>query len=371
MGGGRQAWCPRCDELRAARPGSSCTVCGRRLLAVPPARPGQPQPGRGDRAARRLRALAPAAAAAGVALLVLFVVASAFAAGRLTRTTPSAPAAAPATTTPGFLDEGPETGRREFGWETRDSELTVELRSVTVGTGFSRLELHVDGVRRGREISALEGLRIRDADGRDLLLGGEVARIATAASRPAPGGGIDTEVVLERPLDPQAVATVQLRGLAVARGVQERIGGTLVDQELRRRADDNLDDTPWLATRRGCPGCQLQVACEDCTGVRVTGWAYRRGRVMIAVEALDRVEQTALNPSRRRVLVTDDGGLSELPAWIDGSGGSAVISVAADLLAAVRYGEPDDDEPMSFNVVLQAQAEEVVRGTWTIDAAVR
>jgi hypothetical protein len=68
------------------------------------------------------------------------------------------------------------------------------------------------------------------------------------------------------------------------------------------------------------------------------------------------------------VLVTDDGGLSELPAWIDGSGGSAVITVAADMLAAVRYG---DDEPMAFNVVLSAQAEEVVRGTWTITSAVR
>ncbi|HEV3464009.1 MAG TPA: hypothetical protein VG846_08505, partial [Actinomycetota bacterium] len=318
-----------------------------------------------------LRALAPTAAAVGVALLVLAVAASAFVAGRLTRTTPSAPAAAPQTSGPGFLDEGPETGRRDFGWETRDSQLTVELRSLTVGTGFSRLELHVDGVRRGREISALEGLRIRDAAGRDLLLGGQVARIATAASRPSPGGGIDTEVVLDRPLDLQAVATVELRGLTVARGVQERIGGILVDRQLRQQAADNVDDGPWLAGRQDCPGCELRVACEDCTGVRVAGWAYRHGRVMIAVEALDRVEQTALNTSRRRVLVTDDAGLSELPAWIDGSGGSAVITVAADLLATARFGDPSNDGPMEFDVVVQAQAEEVVRGRWTITSAVR
>jgi hypothetical protein len=371
MGGGRQAWCPRCDEVRAARPGAGCPVCGRQLLALPPARPGQPPPGWGDRAAGRLRALVPAAAAAGVALLVLAVVASAFVAGRLTRTTPSAPTAAPATTGPSFLDEGPETGRRDFGWETRDSALTVELRRLTVGTGFSRLELHVDGVRRGQEVSGLEGLRIRDADGRDLLLGGRVARIATAASRPSPGGGIDTEVVLERPLDLQAVASVELRGLTVARGVQERLGGTLVDRELRHQAADNFDDTPWLASRRDCPGCQLRVVCEDCTGVRVTGSAYRRGRVMIAVEALDRVERTALNASRRRVVVTDDAGLSELPAWIDGSGRSAVISVPADLLAAARHGDPSDDEPMAFQVLIEAQAEETVRGRWTITPAVR
>jgi hypothetical protein len=371
MGGGRQAWCPRCDEVRAAKAGASCPVCGRQLLAVPPARPGQPQPGRADRLARRLRALVPAAAAVGVACLVLVVVASAFAAGRLTRTTPSAPAAVPTTTVPGFLDEGPETDHRDFGWETRDSELTVELRTITAGTGFSRLELHVDGIRRGRDISALEGLRIRDSDGRDLLLGGTVARIATAGSRPAPGGGIDTEVVLDRPVDPRAVATVELRGLAVARGISERIGGTLVDEELRREAADNTDDTSWLASRRSCTGCRLRVACQDCTSVRLAGSAYRRGRVMIAVQALGRAEQTALNPSRRRVLVTDDGGLSELPAWIDGSGGSALITVAADMLAAVRYGDPADDEPMAFNVVIQAQAEELVNGTWTITSAVR
>jgi len=153
--------------------------------------------------------------------------------------------------------------------------------------------------------------------------------------------------------------------------VQERIGGTLVDEQLRNKAGDNIDDTAWLATRRGCPGCKLRVACEDCSSVRLAGSAYRRGRVTIAVQAVGPAEQTALNPSRRRVLVTDDGGPSELPAWIDGSGGSAVITIAADMLAAVRYGDPSDDQPMAFKVVLQAQAEEVVRGTWTITSAVR
>jgi hypothetical protein len=371
MGGGRQAWCPRCDEVRAARPGGACPVCHRELLEVPPERPGQPRPGRAGRLAGRLRALAPAAMATGVALLVLAVAASAFAAGRLTRTTPSAPAAAPTTIGPRFLDEGPETGRRDFGWETRDRELTVELRAITVGTGFSRLELHVDGVPRGHDISALEGLRIRDADGRDLLVGGTVARIATAGSRPSPQGGVDTEVVLDRPVDVREVTTVDLRGLTLARSIQEELAGTLVDRQLRSQPADTLDDGSWLASRRGCPGCQLTVACQDCATVRITGSAYRRGRVTIAVEALGRAEQTALNPSRRRVVVSDQGGLFELQAWIDGTGRSAVISVAADLLAEASSGDPEVDAPMSFHVAIQAQAEQVVRGTWTITSAVR
>ena len=145
---------------------------------------------------------------------------------------------------PGFIDEGPETGRRDFNWEAQGGGLTVELRSLTVGTGFTRMELRVDGVRRGREVSALQRLRIRDADGGDLLAGGEIARIATAGSRPAPGGGIDTEVVLDRPIDLQAVAAVELGGLTVGRNVRERVGGTLVDRELRRRSTGNLEDDP-------------------------------------------------------------------------------------------------------------------------------
>jgi hypothetical protein len=371
MGGGRQAWCPRCDELRSARPGAACPVCRRQLLAVPSARPGQPQPGRADRVAGRLRTLAPAAAAAGIAALVLAVVASAFAAGRLTRTTPSGPATAATTTVPGFLDEEPETGRRDFHWAARDGRLTVELRSLTVGTGFSRLELHVDGVPRGREVSALQRLRIRDAAGDDLLAGGELDAIATAASRPNPQGGIDTEVVLDRPIDLQAVATVELGGLTVARQVEERLRGTLVDRELRRRVDGGFGDTGWLAQRTDCPGCRLRLACADCATVRVTGTAYRRGRVVIALEAVGRLEQTALNPSRRRVFVTDDAGVSELPAWIDGTDGAAVVSIAAGLLAAVWPGDPDADEPMAFAVRVEAQAEQVVRGSWTIAQASR
>jgi hypothetical protein len=365
MTGGRQAWCPRCDELRVARPGAACPVCGRRLLTVPPDRPGQPELGRVDRAGRRLRALLPAAGVFGVGLLVVAAVASAFAAGRLSRTTPSAPAAATATSVPGFTDEGPNTGRRDFNWPAQGGGLTVTLRSITVGTGFSRLELHVTGVTRGREISALEGLRVRDGAGRDLLPGGEIASISTAGSRPATQGGIDTEVVLDRTLDEQAVATVELRGLMVARRVEERVLGTLVDRELQGRPGDNFQNSQWLSARRDCPGCRLRLACQDCRTVRVAGSAYRRGLIMVVLQAVGRLERSVLNPSRRRVIVTDEAGISELSAWIDGSDGTAVISVGADQLAAVGSDAPGGDR-LSFEVVVRAQAEETVQGAWTI-----
>jgi hypothetical protein len=369
MGGGRQAWCPRCDEVRGARAGAACPVCGRQLLAMPAARPGQPQLRPADRVARRLRALAPAAGAVGVALLVLAVVASAFAAGRLTRTTPSTPEPAPTTTVAGFVDEGPETGRRVFNWQARASGLTVQLHSITVGTGFTRLELHVEGVPRGLEVSAIERLRVRDRAGNDLLGGGQVASIATATSRPAPDRGIDTEVVLDRPLDQEAVGSVELGGLTVARDVAERLTASVVDPELRRRTMDSPQDQAWLRQRTSCPGCRLRVACQRCRTVAVTGSSYRRGRVVVAVEAVGPVAQSVLNPSRRRVAVTDDAGASELPAWIDGSGSSAAITVGADLVTVFRPDQADDREPMGFNLTLQALAERVVRGRWAIRQA--
>jgi hypothetical protein len=367
MAGGRQAWCPRCDELRAARPGAACPVCGRRLLALPPERPGVARPGRADRLLGRLKALAPAAGAAGVALLVLAVVASAFAAGRLTRTTPSGPGAAPTTTAPGFLDEGPETGRRDFNWEARSGGITVELRSITVGTGFTRLELHVDGVPRGREVSALDRLRVRGLDGRDLLAEGVIDHLATAASRPAPGGGVDTEVVLDRPIDQGAVASVELGGLTVARQVAEELQASLLDPELRRMAGDSFDERTWLLERRDCPGCRLQVTCPDCRTIRVTGTAYRRGRVVIAVEAVGPAASSVLSPIRRRVVIRDEPGISELPGWIDAHGDSGVISFGADLLAT--FERAPDDEPMTFRVAVLALAEQPIRGTWTIRQA--
>ena len=368
MAGGRQAWCPRCDELRAARPGADCPVCGRRLLAVPAERPGQPRQGWTDRLLGWLRALGPAAGAAGVALLVLAVVASAFAAGRLTRTTPAAPAAAPTTTVPGFLDEGPETGRRDFNWQARDAGISVELRSITVGNSFTRLELHVDGVQPGREVSALDGLRVRDRQGRDLLADGVIDHIATSGARPGAGGGLDTEIVLDRPLDQGAVASVELRGLTVARGVSDELRASLIDPQLRNRLDGNADNREWVLERRGCPGCRLRVTCADCPTIRVTGTAYRRGKVVIAVEAVGRAASSVLSPVRRRVIVTDEDGISELPGWIDASGDSGIISFGADQLALVG-GPAPDNEPMVFQVSVMALAEQAVHGSWTIREA--
>src|SRR4029453_889653 len=99
-------------------------------------------------------------------------------------------------------------------------------------------------------------------------------------------GGIDTEVVLDRPIDLQAVAAVELGGLTVGRNVRERVGGTLVERELRRRSPGTLEDARWLAKRRDCPGCQFRVTCADCTTMRIVGSAYRPRAGVSALEDL-------------------------------------------------------------------------------------
>jgi hypothetical protein len=111
------------------------------------------------------------------------------------------------------------------------------------------------------------------------------------------------------------------------------------------------------------------VTCESCHTLRIAGSTYRRGRVLVAVEAVGKVNQTALNPFRRQVLVTDDAGVTELSAWIDGDDDQGVISVGADLLAGISADAADHDRPMLFKIKVQAQAEQAVRGTWAIRQA--
>jgi hypothetical protein len=369
MAGRREAWCPRCDELRAARPGTACPVCGRAgLLALPP-QPGQAGASLRGRAGRRLRALLPAMRTGAVVALLLATVAAAFAVGRLTRSTPAATATPPATTLPGmgFTEDGPITGRRDFGWRARDNGLTVTLRGVTVGVGFTRLELNVAAGSRLPGINALDGLRIQDADGNDLLPGGEITHINTASSDSGDGGSVDTDVVLDRPIDPQALARVQIRGLTIADRVTERLGGVLVDPELRRHP---TEDGRFLREQRpSCPGCKVRIDCGGCRTIRVAGTAYHRDQVLLWLEPDRSTAPPGLNAAVRGVVAfsgPDQGGL-ELTSWIDdldGDGG-AVVAFDANGLAN-QTTDPDTGKGMAFDLAVSVDAEVPVRGRWDI-----
>ena len=369
MAGRREAWCPRCDELRAARPGTACPVCGRAgLLALPP-QPGQPGASLRGRAGRRLRALLPATRTGAVVVLMLATVAGAFAVGRLTRSTPSATATPPASTLPGisFSEDGPITGRRNFGWRASDSGITVTLRGVTVGVGFTRLELNVAGLdRRLPGVNALGGLRVQDANGNDLLPGGEIAHINTASSEGGTDGSVDTDVVLDRAIDPQALAKVQVRGLTIADSLNERLGGVLVDPELQRNL---TEDGSFLRQRPTCPACKVRVDCGDCRIIRVAGTAYHRDQVLLWLEPVGSTRRPGLNATLRGVVAFTGGrGGLELTSWVDGPDrdGGAVVAFDANELANRSTDADTGKGTMAFDLAVSVDAELPVRGRWVI-----
>jgi hypothetical protein len=371
MAGRREAWCPRCDELREARPGTACPVCGRAGLLALPSRPGQSGASLRARAGRRLLALLPAIRTGAVVALLLATVAGAFVVGRLTRSTPATMATPPVSTLPAFSEDGPVTDRRRFGWRSSDNGVTVTLRSVTVGVGFTRLELNVasPGSLRGLPgVSALHGLRVQDAAGNDLLPGGEIDHINTASSDGADAGSVDTDVVLDRPIDPRALARVQLRGLTLADRVNERLGGVLVDPQLQRNL---TEDGSYLRERRPtCPTCTVRVDCGDCDTIRVAGTAYHRDQVLLWLEPASSTEQPGRNAAVQGVVVFSDsgGGGLELTSWIDdldGAGG-AVVAFDANGLAN-QTTDPDTGKgTMAFDVAVSVEAEVPIRGRWDI-----
>jgi hypothetical protein len=366
MAGRREAWCPRCDELRAARPGTACPVCGRAGLLALPSQPGQPGASLRVRAGRRLRGLLPATRTGGVVVLMLATVAGGFAAGRLTRSTPSATAAPSATTLSGFSEDGPITGRRNLGWQASDRGLTVHLRGVTVGVGFTRLELIVDSLdRRLPGVTALDGLRVQDSGGNDLLPGGEIAHINTASSDRGPGGTVETDVVLDRAIDPQALARVQLRGLTIAETVNERLGGVLVDPELQRNL---TEDGSFLRKRPSCPKCRVRVDCTDCRTIRVAGTAYHRDQVLLWLEPVGPTRRSGLDAALQGAVAFASEGGVELTSWIDGLEGDrgAVVAFNANELANRTTDADTGKGTMAFDVAVSIEAEQPVRGNWVI-----
>jgi hypothetical protein len=367
MAGRREAWCPRCDELREARPGTACPVCGRAgLLALPP-QPGQPGASLRARAFGRLRALLPAMRTGAVVALLLATVAGAFAVGRLTRSTPATTATPPASTLPSFSEDGPVTDRRSFGWRADDNGITVTLRAVSVGVGFTRLELNVAGPRGLPGISALQGLRVQDADGNDLLPGGEIDHINTASSDGGDRGSVDTDVVLDRPIDPQALARVQVRGLTIADRVNERLGGVLVDPELQRNLTEG---GRFLREERpSCPGCKVRVDCGDCRTIRVAGTAYHRDQVLLWLEPATPAGQPGRNAAVRGAVVFggDRGGL-QLTSWIDDldDDGGAVVAFDAIGLANQTTDPNTGKGRMAFDLAVSVESELPARGRWDI-----
>jgi hypothetical protein len=173
-------------------------------------------------------------------------------------------------------------------------------------------------------------------------------------------------VVLDRPIDPKALARVQVRGLTIADRVNERLGGVLVDPELQRNP---TEDGSFLRQQRpSCPDCQVRVRCGDCRTIRVAGTAYHRDQVLLWLEPADSTRRPGLNAVVQGVVAFSDGdrGGLELTAWIDdldGDGG-AVVAFNANELA--QRTTDRGKGTMAFDLAVSVDAELPVRGRWVI-----
>ena len=363
MSGRRQAWCPRCDELRPARPGAACPVCGRALLPLPATRTAEPRgAGPAARAAARLAGLLPALRAASTGLVVLAVVAGAFAAGRVTRATPTTPPAAPASTAPAFADQGPLAGRRVFGWHAKRSGVGVTLVQIEVGSTFTRVELNVDGLAPGESVSEVHGLRILDARGRDLAPAARLADVVLSPDRGFQrGAAADFELRLAAPIDWGQVATVRLASLTVSHPVTAKLRGAVVDAGLRRSSDDRPEDLDGQLP--ACNSCRVEIPCSDCRTVKAAGSGYGRPAVALLLAPRGPLGQSAINPGGQ-VTVTAGPAGNELTSWRD-TAPDGTTAIGFDARELARDTIPGNSR-MRFTVDLVADAEHGLRGPWTI-----
>jgi hypothetical protein len=297
--------------------------------------------------------------AAGVVLLALL--AGAFVAGRS-----SGPAgAAPAGTTPSTLTlpggrQLPGSGR-EFGWRALHGEVSLLLRAMVTAGESTSVTFEALGLDPGWRLEAVGDLRVLDDQGREVAL----TRVdqdlpAFRARRPARGLSVVT-VVLQRRIDPTSVARVSVGRLVLVQQLDERLAGTLVDRDLKRRVDDQQGRPGPATGPASCPSCQLQVRCDACQTVRVAGTAYRHGQVTLLLASTARVPGESLGGAD--VLVSVPGGqIGSVHTTFDG--GDAVVTFdGQDLAATTATGQAR----MAFTVTATLSHTRVVQGPWQID----
>ncbi|HEX8135329.1 MAG TPA: hypothetical protein VF880_18105, partial [Actinomycetes bacterium] len=228
----------------------------------------------------------------------------------------------------------------------------------------TRLEFTVDSFgRRLPGVTALDGLRVQDAAGNDLLPGGEIAHINTASSDRGSGGSVQLDVVLDQAIDLKALAQVQVGGLTIAQTFNEHLDGVLVDPELQRHV---TEDGAFLRQRPSCPDCRVRVHCTRCRTIRVAGTAYHRDQVLLWLEPVGPARRSGLDALQAAVVFGGAGGL-QLDSWIDSQQDQdgAVVAFDANQLAN-RTTDSRGKGGMAFDVAVTIEAEQPVRGRWVL-----
>lgn len=366
VGQRRQAWCPRCDELRGSRPGSPCPQCAAPLVALGHPSQAATWRGRRDLLVERLRAALPAARVVGGVLVLLAVMAGAFAGGRSARPSGGAAAAAPTTTTAGRPLPGGGLSTdvsRAFGWSVLNGNVTLTLNRITATGGATHVVVEVSGLERDWTFGGVQGLQMTDSAGRPLLAAAPGEQLSADELQDLGGGSVVGTIELSNRVDPNAVASVSVAQVVATRRSSEQLQGSLLDEELKRRIDSS--SAPNQFDRPGaCPDCKLEVHCVDCETARVAGSTYRDGRVVVLLSQAGRVApgETLADAD---ILVSASGPGGQIGSFESSTeGGSTVISFdAKDLASATSQSQ----QHMGFNVTASVMRSEVVNGPWLID----
>jgi hypothetical protein len=364
--GRRPAWCPRCDEVRQARPGSVCPTCSARLVALPRGSGQAALLARRDALLAQARSWLPALRVAGVAAVLLGLLAGAFVAGRSSSPASAAPAAPPTTAATLLTTPGGRTlsgSVRDFGWRADHGQVSLLLRRVFATGDTSSVTFEATGLQPGWMVEAVRGLRILDARGRELGLSSIAQDLPAFRSRePAAGVSVVT-VSLQQRVDPDAVARVSVDQLILGQQSEERLLGTLTDPDLKRRTDATQPPQETATTGPAtCPSCSLQVRCAECQTIRLAGATYRRGQVALLLTPAGRAA-SGESVVQADVLVASSSG--QIGSLLTGtsSGGTIVSFDGNDLAAATQRGQ----SRMSFSVTAQINRMRTVAGPWEID----
>jgi len=355
----RQAWCPRCDELRSARAGSPCPACSSTLLRLPAGERRPTPAGWVAAALDGLRALLPAARTLVVGLAVVAVVAGAFAAGRVTRATPSA---GPVTTSPTETtvdDSGPATGGDSvYGWPSREqNKLSLTLDRIQVRERNSTLTVKVRGLAADETVVGLRGVSVTGKDGGQLLRGGPVE--FTPSNDNGFSSQRQVDVLLPGPVEPlAAVAAVTVQGVWVTREVSEEALGTLVHPGLRRLDESVQVEVPPPT----CRGCSLEVRCTSCQTMQVAGTDYRRRNVVFLLTPKGPRSESILRSAPPQVVIVNAATDFQPTVNAGPDGTTAVRFDAAELAGDGSGGR------YRFRVTVQSRIEREVAGPWRMSS---
>jgi hypothetical protein len=352
----RQAWCPRCDEVRQLRPGRPCPVCASQLLAVPsasgPRRPPAPRLNLRARAGNARGQVLPAARAALAVLAAVVLVAGAFVAGRVTRSSATAatPTAAVATSSTRDSDDRSRSSGQVYNWSSRAIG-GIELTLYSISAGDRRTTLRLEAsVPDDRSIATVQGLSVTDSGGHQLL-GPEPVREAPA--RGSPFGGSELALVtVDQPLaDRAGVSQVQVDAVTFSNQVEENLAVTVVDPRLAKQP---------LTTDGACPTCKVEVRCESCTTISVAGATYQQGAVVILLAPKGPIDRSVLGGGEPSLLVTEAEFRSEHQPAVDREdGGVTAVRFAINDLA------PGNNQPrLQLQVTVANELAHTVKGPW-------